>query len=564
MATLKSSSLFFTTSPRSPAKIIPEIKLLSENFSGREWKKNCQIEFIDLMAQSDFFQGGGSKKDKAFSARDRINRAPKALGFVDLKPHIALTAAGHELISGKRPQEIFLRQLLKFQLPSPYHKEGKKIRGTFNIRPYLEIFRLIRELEYLTFDELKIFVVQLTDYKNFDTVKEKILQFRKEKLSHKGSYKRFVDAVWTSEIFKIYRAEIQLGKIKTRETTDKSLKKFVKTKRNNFRDYADACFRYLRYTEMVSISQRNYSVTIPEGKIDAVDFFLDNTPRQPVYVENESAYKNYLFDATVPELFTDDKDNLIEMVMRVGADNRRNLTNKTIDELKNLYDEIVTRNKASFIKKQIVRLKSYELYEEIIEIFDDIINNDCYDAPLMLEYNTWRAMAMLDDGDIRGNFKLDDFGEPLSTAPGNMPDIECYYEDFALTVEVTLQTGARQFDSEGESVARHLGRICEKCGKETYCLFIAKKINPAVFAYFRVLNKTFEDLYGGKSKIIPLELSQFKTLLKKAHKAYVNDCQPDSEDLKGFLDEVIDECVTAESGEHWSKKINSCVKHWLK
>ena len=356
---------------------------------------------------------------------------PKALGFVDLKPHIALTAAGHELISGKRPQEIFLRQLLKFQLPSPYHKEGKKIRGTFNIRPYLEIFRLIRELEYLTFDELKIFVVQLTDYKNFDTVKEKILQFRKEKLSHKGSYKRFVDAVWTSEIFKIYRAEIQLGKIKTRETTDKSLKKFVKTKRNNFRDYADACFRYLRYTEMVSISQRNYSVTIPEGKIDAVDFFLDNTPRQPVYVENESAYKNYLFDATVPELFTDDKDNLIEMVMRVGAYNRRNLTNKTIDELKNLYDEIVTRNKASFIKKQIVRLKSYELYEEIIEIFDDIINNDCYDAPLMLEYNTWRAMAMLDDGDIRGNFKLDDCGEPLSTAPGNMPDIECYYEDFA-------------------------------------------------------------------------------------------------------------------------------------
>ena len=35
MAKVKNKALFFTTSPRSPSKMIPEIKLLSEKFSNR-------------------------------------------------------------------------------------------------------------------------------------------------------------------------------------------------------------------------------------------------------------------------------------------------------------------------------------------------------------------------------------------------------------------------------------------------------------------------------------------------------------------------------------------------
>lgn len=157
MARLDNKLLFFTTSPRTPAKMIPEIRLLSEKFSGKQWSTLNQEKFIDELAQSDFFEGKGSPSDKAFSARDRINRAPKALGFVDLTPCVALTEAGKAFVYGKRPQEIFLRQLLKFQLPSPYHHESRNVTGTFFIRPYLEILRLVRELEHITFDEFKIF-----------------------------------------------------------------------------------------------------------------------------------------------------------------------------------------------------------------------------------------------------------------------------------------------------------------------------------------------------------------------------------------------------------------------
>ena len=139
MARLNSKVLFFTTSPRTPGKMISEIQLLHKDFSGKCWDNSTQVAFIDRLASSDFFEGRGSPKDKAFSARDRINRAPKSLGFVELKPHISLTNAGQLFIYGKRPQEIFLRQLLKFQLPSPFHIENKSIEGTFFVRPYLEM-----------------------------------------------------------------------------------------------------------------------------------------------------------------------------------------------------------------------------------------------------------------------------------------------------------------------------------------------------------------------------------------------------------------------------------------
>lgn len=506
MAYLKNKALFFTTSPRTPSKMIPEIQLLSEHFSGRKWNKQSQVEFIDLLAQSGFFEGSGSSNNKDFSARDRINRAPKALGFVDLSPHIELTDAGKALVYGNRPQEVFLRQLLKFQFPSPYHVETGNIEGTFFIKPYLEIMRLIRDLESLSFDELKIFALMLTDYRQYETVKNAILNFRTEKEAHKGQYKNFVDEKWTDPLLQTYSDDIDAGKTKTRETTDKSLKKFLTTKKSNTRDYTDACFRYLRYTGLVSISHKNRSISFYPDKLKEVDFILANVDRKPVFVDDTDRYKEYLFNAAIPVLYVDNIENVIDHLMRISDYTQRQLAGKSIEELKDIRDAIVAERKEAVIKAQVTEIKSYALYSEIIDTYNEIISDGYYDAPLMLEYNTWRAMTMLDGGNIKGNFKFDDVGQPLSTASGNMPDIECDYDDFVLSVEVTMQQGQRQYESEGEPVARHFGQMKKRTGKEAYCLFIAPTINKACLAHFFALNKIGISYYGGKTKIIPLEL----------------------------------------------------------
>ena len=97
MANIDSQLLFLTTSPRTPEKMIPEIGLLIDHFSGKKLNSESQRAFMGVLREEDFFNGKGSK-DPAFSARDRINRAPKSLGFVLLAPQIQLTSASKKLL----------------------------------------------------------------------------------------------------------------------------------------------------------------------------------------------------------------------------------------------------------------------------------------------------------------------------------------------------------------------------------------------------------------------------------------------------------------------------------
>ena len=517
MARLQGRTLFFITSPRSPFKMIPEISLLVKDFTGKEWNTTTQEEFIKELVQDEHFEGTGSPKDLAFSARDRINRGPKALGFVDLKPSIQLTDAGKNFIDEDLCEEALLRQLLKFQLPSPYHTETTNPDVTFCVKPYLEILRLVYTLEKVTFDEIMIFGMQLTSYTKFDEVVQKILKFRKAKENNRGSYKNFMGKYRDDEIFSIFSDDIQQGNTKTRESKDASVAKFIKTKASNQRDYTDACFRYLRATGLVSISQKGKSLYITPEKKAEVEYYLNNIDRKPVFIDSEREYKAYLFDSTVPTLYTDDRDNIIQELSVISPG--ISYADWDIFALKKELKHKLTERKAGIISKQVKRLKDYKEYADVIGTFGDIMNKAYYDTPLMFEWNTWRAMTMLDGGNIVANLKFDDNGDPLSTASGNMADIVCDYGKFALAVEVTMQSGQKQYEMEGEPVSRHLAKLKKETGKEAYCFFIAPKINESCIAHFFVLHKLNLSSYGGESVIIPLELDVFTKMVEQSGKA---------------------------------------------
>ena len=117
------------------------------------------------------------------------------------------------MISAKRKEEIFLRQLLKFQVPSPYHKPSDQA-AKFWVKPYLEIFRLIRHFGSLKFDELMIFGLQLVDFRQFDTIVKKIECFRVEKAKKEVNYKIFKRECLKKELFSIYEKEIRTGILK--------------------------------------------------------------------------------------------------------------------------------------------------------------------------------------------------------------------------------------------------------------------------------------------------------------------------------------------------------------
>ncbi len=511
------------------------------------------------LAKGKDFQGQGSAKEMAFSARDRINRAPKALGFVDLKPTISLTQPGKRFISGKRTEEVLLRQLLKFQLPSPYHKESEQFEGIFEVKPYLEIFRLIYKLGTVSFDELMIFGMQLTHYSKFNEIVDKIKQFRRMKAYSKASYKVFRGEYFRKEIENIFEDTINKGNTKTRESKDKSLDKFVRTKVSNLRDYTDACFRYLRATGMVEISQKGHSLSIMPEKKKEVEFFLNNVDRKPIFIDDEKRYKEYLFDISLPILYSDDRTRLLKQVSEIIGLSK-DLVEKTTEELKDILEDVIRNKRTTILEQQIKDLKEYKNYNDIITTFNDIKSNLLYDAPLMLEWNTWRAMTMLDGGNIKANLKLDDKGQPMSTAQGNIADIICDYTDFGLTVEVTMQSGQKQYEMEGESVSRHLAKLKKETGKEAYCLFIAPKINESCIAYFYTLHKTNIVFYGGQSIIVPLELDVFINMIEQAYRAsYI----PNSKQLREIFEYSLRQAKIANDENEWYTKIKNKVLNWL-
>lgn len=559
MAKIKGKTLFFTTSPRTPNKMIPEIALLAELFSEKPWNTQTQEAFMMALVESPFFESQGVPKDPALSARDRITRAPKALGFVDLKPKIALTDAGQRLVSGKRTEEVILRQLLKFQLPSPYHTMPDN-GVVFWVKPYLEILRLVNTLEKVTFDEVMAFGMQLTDYRKFDDIVSKIRAFRKTKSEFPGQYKRLFRVIIDSEIKTIYDQEIQSGRTQTRESSDRSEAKFIETKRQNLRDYTDACFRYLRSTGLVAISHRGRSLSIMPDKQREVDYILKNVERSPVFVSNEPAYKNYLFDGAIPQLLTDNSQHLTEYIMKSSRHTRAELSCMSLDELKDLREEIVKENRNSIISAQIKELKSYSLYSEVVDTYNEIIADSLYDVPLMLEWNTWRAMTMINGGNITGNFKIDDAGQPMSTAQGNMPDIVCDYGDFDVTVEVTMQSGQRQYDTECEPVARHLGKHKKETGKDTFCLFIAPRINPSSIAHFFMLSKVNVAHYGGKATIVPLELDTFMKMIDNSYNAKF---VPTPQHMRDIFDFAKTTAETAQDENQWYDAIQKFAQIWV-
>ena len=564
MATIRrtTKALFFTTSPRTPMKMRPEIEVLIENLAGQPWNRETQTAYAALLSALPGYEGMAYTD---FSARDRINRSPQGLGFVNLQPRIALTDAGREFLTSRRPHEIFTRQLMKFQIPSPYHVENRNDIGRFYVKPFLELLRMIYDLDGLTKDEIAIFFMQLTRVDLYDMVRQKIINFRNsvENLDRsQTSYRRYFAHVSDNEIREIYQETIVESNFHIRESRGlSSLSKFIRTKRSNLFDYADAAIRYMRTTQLVTASARSNRVIIAPDRVEDVEFLLGSVDRNPINFATVSDFKDYLFNARNIELLSDNPEAIITNIHRLNPSiPNQQLISLDVEELKDLLDDLRENRLSLRIEEERQRIETYEEYESIQEVYREILERESIDPPLMLEWNTWRAMVMLDDGQINGNFILDYEGMPLNTAPGNVPDIVCEYSNFDLLVEVTLQSGQRQYESEGEPVSRHLGNHKRESGKEAYCLFIAPNISPGTLAHFFYLHRVNISYYQGTSNIIPMNLADFRELLRSANESNV---RPNSEDLRRFLVQLSQLALDCENEQIWFEQISTLARNGL-
>lgn len=520
------------TSPRSPQLISEYIKIIRKyNLDGKNYDTDLQESFYNILSREKVAGvETGNAKNKALAGHDKLTRMPQALGFLITQHNkkFQITEAGALLENKDLFSDIMLHQILKYQLPSVLHREQETNKGRFNIKPFLELIRLINKLDYLTYNELLTYGMTFTDYNEFDNVVEAILLYRQRRNVAKdnGENIREFDYVNLKTVFgKLYSDIIDSGKIKTRESKTDTIDKFVKKKLSNLSDYADSIFRVLISTELI-INSKGRSLQInPKRKVE-VDYILQNVPRtiMPLNIDR-NVFDEYISNPRIPILLNDSISNLLKSINDLGGDTRH--INLDIYCLKSHLNNLREKNKKAVITAQVDELKTRnsEVIDDILSMFEQITNKEIEPAsmrPTYYEWNIWRAMTMINHGNIKGNFIVDDMGNPISTASGGQSDIIGDYGAFKIGVEVTLSTGNKQYEMESEPVGRHIGELQKK--GPAFGIFIAEKLQDSVINYFYTTSLLNSAIYNGKVNVIPIDTQIFIDFFKKA---VCKDVQPD-------------------------------------
>ncbi|MDI6737111.1 MAG: AlwI family type II restriction endonuclease [Nanoarchaeota archaeon] len=534
---------------RNPARLKDMLKVLAK-FEGKIFDAKIQVTFIDSAISSGLYKPSKEIGDKALRGRTWVGIF-NTLGFAiayETYGHVVITPAGKNLIQSTEEQEseIFLRQLLKWQLPNP----SPTARGfsEYNLIPFIATLKLLKKTGGLSKEEFNLFIPTLTKIENIDQQVQLIAQFRKglkecSNLKKRAEYiqsfsKEFIRRIYNEEL----KAELEAisGDSKTLITN-----LFLNKKRNNLRDYGDTIMRYFRYTQLISLQERKIILsparkeeinkilqtfegsalefkgkTKEECLMNFYDYFgaLDK-PLLP-YEEKVSLVKIALgLQQSLSGLIDELKDIKKEMSYKIEEFPEKELMKFDIPLLKSLIYRLRGQKKELIQIINSEDIKRPEELAKIISVLEDIDSKDTSiaDKPLWLEWYTFLALKSLDDEElIKPNFPLDENNEPTSVARPNKPDIEAYYKGYALIPEVSMSARRDQYVQEGIPVIRHVVQIKNNEGKRKVLgIFIAPSIHHDTRNIFFMAAKE-AIVEGGQITIIPLTIKQFIEILKIA------------------------------------------------
>ena len=167
---------------------------------------------------------------------------------------------------------------------------------------------------------------------------------------------------------------------------------------------------------------------------------------------------------------------------------------------------------------------STENIEETVKMLQYVMKNKKWDEPylevnLLLEWALFRSFASLGT-EIPHEFGpiLNSEGtEPIFTAGGNRPDLVAEFDSFVLVIESTVTSGARQYNTETEPVARHIAEIQKSYNeKKVFSLFIAREIDQNVLEYFLIYHAFHKHPTSNKYLlIVPITIENFIKVYRK-------------------------------------------------
>lgn len=535
------------TTVRNPERLREALRLFHDKMGGRPFRKSEQLEFQGHMIDAalvDSSRRGGDDGARKFAS------AFKQLGFVDDWSRGKLwdlTKVGKYLIENPNIEStIFLRQLLKYQIPSPLEKRSTE---GFNLRPFRLFLKFLSRAHNegmigLTKFEIGLYVITtLTeDETDFELAFSSIKSFRADYEANTG------------RVQKMKFAAIRLN----------SLAAELKLEPNTLLDYADSNSRYVLMSGLLTL--KGNKIAVSESRL----LFIDEVLRDGTTPLSDDDYLAVFYDPFYPRLPSDDPSFL---------------TTETASLLTQVRDLADTMGEAVFVpsapaemnvlqlqeyeqalRKELRRIREIEFYRnqrsiealrEIEGLLEDIRENNLVGgqvyAPAYFEWAIWRLFLAINqlEGSVshtRG-FQIDDDMQPIHHARGGSADLKLTYRNFILVCEMTLAGGSRQFAMEGEPVTRHVFKAIRESGpKPVYGLFVAKQIDPNTVDAFH--NARYWQGWNSSitTPVVPIEINHVLELVRHMQRESIT-----VDALRLLLDKVLNLQSKYETGPEWYK-----------
>lgn len=492
--------------------------------------------------------------------RGRTSLSPlRKMGFVIIDDNkVKVTKLGNKFLKEDSDfGDILFKVFLKWQYPNP---NSRSFKDGYNIRPFIGTMHLINRVNKkweelghkpvgLSRDEFAIFALSLTNYNDIDEWVQKLILFRIE-CRNKSNYQE------------------------KKEFTNNYIDTFLSsyTNKDDIYDYTDNTIRYFRLTRYFHLRGGGFYFDLEPRREVEINKILDKWDGSVQEFENKKEYREYLSDTTKPSLPFEDLEDMKLIVLKLKKEIRelnKKLDKKTIDfkeftELDKLKEQIDRlRNLRKELNLQIEKNK-FSKIDHIHEVIDklDNIRNQKMKPSVALEKWATTALNILNDAlKVKPNYPVGDDNEPTFTAPGNQPDIECYYNKFNLICEVTLLKNRGQWFNEGQPVMRHLRDFENNSDKdENYALFIAPSIHrDTINTFWHSCKYEYE---GKKQKIIPIRIKELKKLLKLVIHLKENNREFKHDYLKTLFDNIYNSIFEIDSSQDWFDRINKEISNW--
>lgn len=568
--------MFLSLEGQNWNKAEPGIRCVAKNkpvhLVRREYVYQTKKDLIEYQYfnKNEFMNGQHDKEEKESDARnDKSTYEFFGFGYVDEYGIVRSTPAGEIIKKNDFNSDILLKQMLKIQFPSPLIKVKKWENGT-KIFPMEVLLHLLNEFGELNRLELG-FSFFCDDMSKLERTKEAIREFRKEYNDlPKKTDPKVIKALF-SEVQQTYFPEIK-NKLNT-----------------YYNDYGDGFIRTLVYTGFFSQRGRGFytKLYINEHSKLKMKLLLENykfiyNPEQDLdtYMEYFGNPHNVTLPWEVDETRKIVIERKIEILRYKLIEAKRNLPEFELDEYEWIYDiDLSILNATDELNKleheltailtnlnETLFVKYYSKTKEertnIIEKFEDILDGNEDQAALWLECNTWKSIvAMNGTHDAKRNFSIEEDLTPRFFAKGtnNTPDMEVYQPDeFILIPEVSLMSGAQQWEHEGSSVIDHVLKFINKHeGLPVHGIFLAEKMYNRTQWQFFLLNRESWVKKDVVIPVIPLTIRQYIGII-----SHIYEHELSITDFNVLIEQLHNASKTVSYYEEWYDQFDDIIHSW--